>query len=154
MAGLDAVAVRDALKSVFQSVGSIGDVLTSQGVAPPSNGVSAQIWAVPPFKLVPTRSGLADVSLLVTFNARLLIPLGTPPADDLDLSLLAAYSDVMNALVGGFTLNGEVEQLDLLGAYSGGLTTDPAYIEIGGAMFRCMTMTLPLVLDDVWDEVA
>lgn len=153
MSGLDAASVLAALKTVFEATGCFDGVAMSQGVVGPSTGMSAQIWAVPPFKLVKERSGLADVSVLLTFNARMLTPIGTPPADDLDLTLLAAWSAVMNSLVGGFTLNGEVEQLDLLGSYSSGLESPPGYVEIAGTMYRCITMTLPLVLDSVWTEV-
>lgn len=150
MSGLDAAGVLAALETVFQAIGGIESVITSSGVAPPANGVSVQIYAIPPWKPIGKRSGLATVSMLTTWAARLVAPIGSPPADNLDMTLLAVYSNAMNTLAGGFTLNGEVEQLDLLGAYGTGMPMDPQYLEMGGAVYRAMTMTLSLVLDDVW----
>jgi hypothetical protein len=154
MAGLDAAGVLAALGTVFQTIGGIESVITSSGVAPPASGVSVQIYAIPPWKPLDKRSGLASVSMLTTWAARLVTPIGSPPADDLDMTLLSVYSAAMNTLVGGFTLNGQVEQLDLLGAYGTGMPMEPQFLEMGGTVYRALTMTLSLVLDDVWVEVA
>lgn len=155
MAGLNAASVLAALKTVFEATGCFdAGVITSSGVAPPPVGMSVQIYAIPPWKPLKERSGLRTTSMLTTWAARMLTPIGTPPADDLDMNLLTAYSTVMNVLVGGFTLNGQVEQLDLLGAYGVGMPMDPQYLQMGGDVYRAMTLTLSLVLDDVWEEVA
>lgn len=148
---LDAAGVLAALISVCQKVGSIEQTIAGQGQNPPPSGVGATVWAMPG-RTVPKRSGLDSVSVALTFNIRLTLSMNTQPPESVETTLLGAFSDLCNALAGGFTLNGEVEQVDLLGAYGDGLRWDPGYVPYDGVTYRCITVPVPLVLDDLWRE--
>lgn len=152
MSSFDPAAVLNGIVSVLEKVGSIdAGVVTGQGQNPPAQGVSATLWAGP-IRTQPKRSGLNVVSIALEVNVRLTVPMSQPP-DAFETALLGAFGDVCNALVGGFTLGGEVEQVDLLGAYSGnGLRGDPGYVQFDGVKYRCITAVVPVVLDDVWGE--
>lgn len=148
---LDAAGVLNGIVSVCQKVGSIEQAIAGQGVNPPLTGVGATVWAMPS-RPVPRRSGLNAVSILLVFNVRLTLSMQTQPPESIETTLLGAFSDVCNALAGGFTLGGEVEQVDLLGAYEP-LKWDFGYVPYDGVNYRCVTITVPVVLDDMWSEV-
>lgn len=149
--GLDASAVLSALQSVCQGLGSIEQSIAGQGQNPPTAGVGATIWAMPG-RTVARRSGLASVSVELVFNIRLTLSMSTQPPETVEGTLLGAFSDLCNALAGGFTLNGQVEQVDLLGAYGEPLKWDPGYVQYDGVTYRCITVPVPVVLDDVWSD--
>ena len=149
--GLNAAGVLAGIESVLQAVGGIEQVVTSQSTNPPTDGIGAQVWAGP-IKPVGVRSGLASVSVLTVTNIRLTMPLATQPPESIDPALLTTLSDVMNALAGGFTLDGEVAQVDLLGQYGVPMDGIPGYVDYAGVGYRCITLTVPAVLDDIWTE--
>lgn len=149
--GLNAGAVLDALISVCQGLGSIEQTIAGQGQSPPTSGVGATVWAMPG-RPVPKRSGLASVSVALVFNIRLTLSMQTQPPETVETTLLGAFSDLCNALAGGFTLAGQVEQVDLLGAYGEALRWEPGYVPYDGVTYRCITVPVPVVLDDVWGE--
>ncbi len=150
---LDAPGVFDAILSVCQRVGSIEQTIAGQGINPPTSGVGAVVWAMPG-KPIPKRTGLNAVSILLVFNVRLTLSMQTQPPESIETTLLGAFSDVCNALAGGFTLAGEVEQVDLLGAYGEGLKWDFGYVTYdNGVKYRCVTIAVPVALDDMWSEV-
>jgi hypothetical protein len=60
---------------------------------------------------------------------------------------MAAYS-------GDFELGGNVRNVDLLGQASEGLTAQAGYLEQDGKLYRVMTINLPLIVNDVWNQVA
>jgi hypothetical protein len=151
MSSLNAAAVLSGIVSVLQKVGSIEQTITGQGQNPPSAGVGAVVWAGP-IRPVARRSGLGAVSIALDINVRLTVPMSTQPPESVETTLLGAFSDMCNALAGGFTLGGQVEQVDLLGAYGSGLHGDPGYVPYDGATYRCITAVVPVVLDDVWSD--
>jgi hypothetical protein len=152
MSSFDPAGVLNGIVSVLEKVGSIdAGVVTGQGQNPPAQGVSATVWAGP-IRTQPKRSGLNVVSIALEVNVRLTTPISQPP-DAFEVTILRAFGDVCNALAAGFTLGGLVEQVDLLGAYSGGgLKGDPGYVQFNGVNYRCITAVVPVVLDDVWSD--
>ena len=55
----------------------------------------------------------------------------------------------MGAFAGGFTLGGTVRDVDLFG-----MTAQPAYVDFEGKPFRTVEISLPLVINDMFSEVA
>lgn len=152
MSSFDPAGVLAAIVSVLEKVGSVEQTITGQGQNPPTVGVGATVWAGP-IRPVPKRSGLAGVSIALEVNVRLTLSLSTQPPGSIETALLGAYADACNALVGGFTLGGEVVAVDLLGAWSGGgLRGEPGYVPYDGVTYRCITAVVPVVLDDVWSD--
>lgn len=151
MSSFDPAGVLTAIVSVLEKVGSVEETVTGQGQNPPTTGVGATVWAGA-IRTQPKRSGLASVSIALEVNVRFTIPIGQPP-DAFETTILSAFGDMCNALAAGFTLGAEVEQVDLLGAYSGnGLRGDPGYVQFDGVNYRCITAVVPVVLDDVWSD--
>lgn len=117
---------------------------------PTSRGVSAAVWAdtIQPVQ----SSGLASASALLVLNVRLYTSMLQEPQDAIDPTMLSAVSALMAAYAGDFTLGGLVREVDLFGASGVMLTAKAGYLTQDQTMFRVFTITLPLIINDAWDE--
>lgn len=142
----------DRLMSHVMSLGLFETVNSHEPKSAPGQGLHAAFWldSIGPIKT----SGLASSSGLVTFNLRMYGSMLTEPQDAIDPAMLVALDGILAAYSGDFTLDGLVRQVDLLGAYGPGLSARAGYLEQGGQMFRVMTVTLPLVVNDIWNQVS
>ena len=116
----------------------------------PGNGLSAAVWVD---RVGPAGSGLAATSALLTLQVRLYSPMLQEPQDAIDPNLTAAADALMNAYSGDFELGGNVRNVDLLGQTGPGLSAQAGYIEQDHKLYRVMTITLPLIVNDVWEQV-
>ncbi len=64
--------------------------------------------------------------------------------------MVAAVDELLTQYSGDFTLGGQVRDVDLLGAHSPGLMAEAGYINQDGKLMRIMTITLPIVVNDLW----
>ena len=94
-------------------------------------------------------SGLAEVSGQVTLQIRIWSSAIQKPLDNIDPEILAATCALMGQLAGGFTLSGTVRDVDLFG-----LNAQPAYVDFEGKPLRVIEITCPIVVNDMFAEVA
>jgi hypothetical protein len=120
--------------------------------APPDTGLTAAIW-VQTLAPVPS-SGLTSTSMLFTLSVRLYTSMLAEPQDMIDPQLMAAVDVLMAAYTGKFTLGGLVRKIDLLGEHSEGLRGEAGYVQIDTKMFRVFTITVPMIVNDVYTQVA
>ena len=142
---LDAVASHAAASGYFDRVG------THEPENAPGFGLTAAVWMD---RLSPVLSGLASTTGRVVFNVRLFTPMAQEPADAIDPNLTAACDALFRAYVGDFTLGGLVREVDVRGSQGIGLEARAGYIEQDGTLLRVYTITLPVVVNDLWDEAA
>lgn len=117
----------------------------------PTQGLTAAVWVD---EIEPIRSGgLNSTSARVAFNFRIYLPMIQKPEDEADPRIAHALDLLMNAYSGDFQLGGNVRQVDLLGAYGQALSSRAGYISLDGKMYRVFTVTLPLIVNDVWEQV-
>lgn len=106
----------------------------------------------------PAGSGLASTSVRVEFNVRIYASFVSQPEDMIDPALLNAAFELMEDYTGDFTLGNvtavSVRQVDLLGAYGTPLSASAGYINQDGSIYRVVTITLPVVVDDLWTQTA
>lgn len=124
---------------------------------PPLNSPPTGIWVAFEFAgFKPSKSsGLAATSGLVTFTADIGRNVATEPQDDIEIEITKATSLLIAAYSGDFDLGGNVRCVDLLGQESGGLTADPSYAKHDdGPVFRLVTVTIPLIVNDVFSQVS
>jgi hypothetical protein len=76
------------------------------------------------------------------------------PQDDIDPRLMEATDKLFASLVGDFTLGGQARYIDVFGSEGESLRADPGYISQDGKIFRVMTIAVPVILNDVHEEVA
>ncbi|WP_367138851.1 MULTISPECIES: hypothetical protein [Streptomyces] len=150
---LNASSILDAIVSHAMSLGYFETVNGHEPQSPPTSGLTAAVW-VEQIGPAVGASGLSATSTRLAFCVRLYTSLLQQPADAIDPQLMAALDALLAAYSGDFTLGGTVRQVDLLGAFGDPLSARAGYLIESGAEYRVMTVTLPVIVNDLWDEVA
>ncbi len=121
--------------------------------APNTGGLTAAVWADDVIT-VGSASGLDSVTAVLVMKLRVYSSAVQEPPDAIDPNVLAAVDDLCRAYVGDFTLGGLVRNVDVFGMYGQSLRAKAGYLQQDGALFRVMDITLPAVVNDLWEEVA
>jgi hypothetical protein len=150
---LDTTGMLDSIVSHAMRLGLFERVNTSEPKNSPGNGLTAAVWLqmVSP---VAAASGLAATSARVEFMLRIYSNMLQEPQDAIDPEILSAVDVLMGAYSGDFDLGGTVRNVDLLGAHGVGLSAVAGYLSVDNKMFRVVDVTLPLIVNDVWEQVA
>jgi hypothetical protein len=150
---LDIRTILGAVESHALASGYFADVNGHEPKAPPTSGITAAVWVE---QIGPARggSGLNSTSSRLALFVRLYSSLQQQPADAIDPDLMTALDWLMAAYSGDFELGGLVRQVDLLGTYGDPLSARAGYLSEGGAEYRVMTITLPLIVNDLWNQEA
>lgn len=145
----------DKVVSYALATGRFDTVNQHEPKSTPGTGISCSVWVD---SITPVRtSGLAATSGLVSLQARLYTSFNAQPYDMIDPNVLSATTDLMGALSGDFEFGQEasVREVDLLGTYGkGGLSAKAGYVEIDRHMMRVMTINIPIVINDMFLQVA
>jgi len=148
---LNLTGILDAIASHAAASGHFDRVDTHEPKNAPGNGLSAAIWVD---EIRPVASGLAVTGALVTVNLRISLNMLQEPQDAIDLNMVKAVDALMTAYSGDFTLGDLIRDVDLLGEHGDGLSAQAGYIEQDHKMYRVMTLKIPMVVNDVWPQVA
>jgi hypothetical protein len=152
----DDAAVRTLLDEIVSHAASLGvfdRVASHEPKNAPGSGLSCSVWADAIAPLA-RASGLASTSGRIAFSVRIYSSMLAEPQDDKDREILTATSALMGAYSGDFTLGGNVRAVDLLGMYGTPLSAKAGYLNQDGKLFRVMEITLPVICNDMWDQVA
>lgn len=143
---LDTKGLFDALVSHAMSAGVFDQVNAHEPKSKPGRGIVASIYLD---SIVPAKSGLASVSVRITFNIRIQTSMTQEPQDDIDPNILSAVDVLMTLYAGDFSLSDRVRNVDLMefSARSG-------YVNQDSTMFRVIVISLPLIVNDVWEEAS
>ena len=141
-----------ALESVCKASGKFRAVNGHEPKNAPEKGLTAAVWVdgIQPT----TRSGLAATSVVVVYLIRLYTPMISEPQDAIDPAIVSAADAVMGAVTADFTLGGAGGIVDLLGSEGTAMGAQAGYVTVGQTMFRCIDITVPVLLDDVWSQSA
>lgn len=141
----------DKAQSHAAGTGYFERVGTHEPLNPPGYGLTAAVWIQ---RITPTRSGLASTTVRVELGVRLYSPADTQDPDAIDPHLVDAADALMGAYSADFTLGDTVRQVDLLGEHGDPLDAQAGYLEQDDTVFRVITITLPLVISDLWSQEA
>jgi hypothetical protein len=151
---LNTTGIRDAVASAAAATGMFNTpVLEHEPVAEPGNGLTAAVTAdrISP---APIASGLAATSVLLLLGVRLYTPLHSEPRDATDITLSDAVDALLVSYIGGFTLGGLVRDVDVNGEFGTPLEAVYGYVDFNGAFYRVATITVPVVVNDVWVQAS
>ncbi|MGV9756926.1 hypothetical protein ACWDUC_14060 [Streptomyces tricolor] len=150
---LDILGITDAVVSHAMASGRFETVNGHEPKnAPSTGGLTAAVWSE---RVTPVRSsGLDVLSVLLIFNVRIYASAVQESADAIDPDMLAAVDDLCAAYTGDFTLGGLVRQVDLLGIHGQPLDVRAGYLQQDGLLYRVLTISLPVIVNDLWEEVA
>lgn len=152
----DQAAVETLVANVASKALALGifrSVNTHEPKAAPGSGLRLAIWA-DSIQPLGSASGLNATSGYVVLNCRAYGNMLVKPEDDIDPRLMTAASSLINAFSGDFNLGGSVRAIDLLGQYGTRLESRAGYIQIAQTTYRIMTVTLPVIVNDLWTQVA
>jgi hypothetical protein len=146
-AAADAEDLFSKVRSIAKGLGVFPAVIGHDPENAPPQGLSCSIMLGPVKPVL--SSGLAAVSGQVTLMVHVWAFAQQRPLDDLDPKVLAATCSLMGAFAGGFTLGGTVREVDLFA-----MDAAPGYVNFEGKEFRTMQISLPLILNDMFEEAA
>jgi hypothetical protein len=118
----------------------------------PGAGLTAGVW-VDHIRPVES-SGLDSTSVVMVFNVRLYTSTLQEPQDAIDPEMVKALDALFTAYIGDFTLGGLVRSVDVRGADGPPLDGQAGYLKQDEVLYRVFTITLPVVVNDAWDEEA
>jgi hypothetical protein len=150
---LDSVALLDAIATHALTLGVFERVARHEPKSAPGSGVSAALWAdyIGPW---PAGSGLASTTGVVVVNMRVQLSMLAEPYDDTDPRILAAVDAMMAAASGDYDLGvASVRCVDLLGQSGYQLAARAGYLNQNGTLYRVMVLTIPVIVNDLWDQV-
>jgi hypothetical protein len=117
-------------------------------------GLTFAVWGD---SIVPvnTGSGLASTTGLVVFNCRVYTPTVQEPQDAIDPAVFAAASSIIGRIIGDFTLNDLAPLgVDIRGRSGQQIRAQAGYIKPANEVqYRVMTIIIPVLVADAWDEV-
>lgn len=148
---LDVETIFNKVKDHALTLGVFGSVNTHEVTNAPGKGLTAALW-IDEVLPVAEASGLDQTTTKITFMFRLYSNMKMEPLDALDPEILVAVDALMGAYTSGFTLDGTIKQVDVLGQHGDSLSARAGYINLEGALYRVMTITVPLIVNDVWEQ--
>lgn len=156
---IDLESITEALVSHAQLTGDFERVNTAEPKSAPAPGLSCAIWAQA-LRPLAEESGLSSTTAYLIMQVRVydsMIRQTPEETDQIDLSMLTAVNNLMISYSGEFTLAIDGVTLDLLGIGGEALHAEAGYVQIGGpgsGLYRIMTITVPMIIDDAWTQVA
>lgn len=154
MATLDIRAIFAAVESHVSRTGWFDRISGHEPKNAPGTGMTAAMWLS---KIGPDieSSGLAATSGRIVLTIRLYSPMLAEPQDEIDLDLALATHAVLLALSRDHTLGGLVRTIDLLGMGSSDrLGGDAGYLNQDQKLYRVMVITVPCLVNDLWEQEA
>ncbi len=144
----------DKVVSYAMTTGRFDQVNQHEPTNAPRMGMICSVWiqAIRPI----LASGLAATSGIVQLNARIYRNFKSMPHDVIDPEITGAVCDLMGTLSADFDFGGvaNVRNIDLLGEHGVPLAAQAGYIEIDRQMFRVMTLTIPVLINDMFKQEA
>lgn len=123
--------------------------------APDPGGLSAAFWAER--ISMSLRSGLASTTALMVINCRVYGSMTAEPQDDIDPRMMYAAATLLGAYIGSFAFGGAVagiQGIDVRGMNGVPLAAQAGYLSQDNRLYRVMVLTIPVIVNDMWDEAA
>jgi|SRR5882762_12793 len=149
---MDIAGLFAAVESHALALGVFERVNMHEPKTSPGSGLTAAVWiqAIAPV----TTSGLATTSGRIEFSTRIYTNMLTEPQDAIDPNMVAAVDALLGAYSGDFDLGVTgVRDVDLLGQHGVPLSALAGYLNQDGKLYRVMTVTLPIIINDLWAQV-
>lgn len=147
---VDVQSLVDGLISRAANLGVFDQVNAHEPMNPPGNGITCSVW-VQGFSPVAI-SGLSSTSIRVLFNVRAYTKGLQQPYDYIDPSVTQAMCVFVQGLTNGFSLGGTVYDIDLLGEFGVPLAGQAGYVTIASTIYRVITVSVPVIVDEAFDQ--
>ena len=138
------------LISAFQALGIFDRVQGVEPKSPPGQGITAAIYfdsAAP----AASASGLDRASSLYIFTLRLYSNMLQEPAEAIDPNIVSCIDAVFDAFAGDIDLGATVRSIDFFGMCGTPVSAKAGYVDVSGTMFRVISITIPLIVNDTME---
>lgn len=149
---LDVRGIINGLTSHASASGMFDSVNGHEPKGAPGGGLTFSVWVREVAPIL--SSGLSSTSVRVVFTARLYKPFTSQPEDSIDPDMVGALDVLMDAYAGDFTLGDEARAVDILGSDGPSLSVQTGYLEVDRSLYRIVDITLPILINDVWEQVS
>lgn len=149
---LTAVEVNGIIDKVTSHASQLGLFETVNFHEPkssPGGGLTLAVWA-DAIEPIGRASGLSATSGYLVLNARVYGNMLEKPEDDIDPRIIGAVTVLMGAYSADFDFGDLIRNVDLLGMYGRSMSAQAGYLTVDRAIYRVMTISLPLVCNDMW----
>ncbi len=153
MTGLNSSTVLSDLVSLAQTLGVFSTVNSHELRNAPASPLVLELWLDRVTPLA-SQSGLAATSALVIWNGRIRISANAEPLDNQDVVVLNAVDALMAAYSGDFSLSGDAACIDLLGLSGASLQARAGFLLQDNKQYRVMDITIPVIVNDAFPQVA
>jgi len=154
LGALDSGAIIEAVRSHALASGEFEQAPGYEPKSKPGRGLTCAVWVQRGPAPTARTSGAAATSARLILNVRVYTNMISDPQDEIDPRVVAAVDTLMTAYNGDFTLGGLVSYVDILGMHGVLLDAVAGYLQQDGAIFRVMTITLPVIIENAWEQVA
>lgn len=144
------VAVLDAVVSHAMALGRFERVNAHEPKNAPGNGLTCAVWVDGVLPVL--SSGLSSTSTVFRLNVRIFTNMLGEPQDMIDPEVMFAVDELFAAYIGDFSLGGLIRNVDVRGQHGVPLSAQAGYINQDQVMLRVVTITLPLIVNDAWEE--
>ncbi len=142
----------DRIASHAMTLGVFDRVNQHEPKNKPGRGLTCAVW-IDRIEPARGRSGLTATDARVVFNVRVYTNMLQNPQDAIDPSVMNAVDLLFEAYSGDFQLGDESRWIDLLGATQGHpLFSQSGYINIDNMVYRVMTITVPVIVQNAWTQ--
>lgn len=147
---LDVRAILNAMTSHAMTLGQFDRVAGHE----PKNAPGSGLWAamfLGDGEAVGEVSGLDKASGRVEVQIRITQNMLTEPMDDIDPKIAGAIDALMTVYCADFTLGGLVRNVDVFGQTGPALGWRAGYLEQDHKMYRAFDVTVPMIVNDLWE---
>lgn len=142
----------DRLASHAASTGLFDRVTGHEPKNKPGRGLTAAVW-VDRIEPARSRSGLNFTDARVVMNVRIYTNMIQDPPDGIDPAVMTAVDKLFEAYTGDFQLGDESRFIDVLGmTQSHPMIAQSGYINIDNMVYRVLTMTVPIIIEQAWRQ--
>lgn len=141
----------DAVASHALATGYFDSVNKHEPKNAPGRGLTGAVWLdlIRPY---PGGSGLNITTATVVMNVRLYTPMVQEPQDEIDEVMLKALGALLSAYSSNYTFGGLIRNVDLKGATGFSLEADAGYLTVDQTKFRVVTIQVPCIVNDVFNQ--
>lgn len=148
---LDVNNVMDRICNFALTLGVFETVNKHEAKNAPGNGYHAAVWIQ---GVSPIRGGLASTSVRAEFTFRIYGNMLQEPQDEIDPDISYAAERLMSAIHSDFDMGSTARNVDLLGSEGTPLSARSGYISLSQKLYRVMDVTIPVLINDVWEQTA
>ena len=142
----------DRIASHAMSLGVFDRVNQHEPKNKPGRGLTCAVW-IDRIEPARGRSGLTATDARVVFNVRVYTNMLQTPQDAIDPQVMIATDLLFEAYSGDFQLGDDSRFVDLEGMTQGHpLFGQSGYINIDNMVYRVMTITVPVIVQNAWTQ--